>query len=86
MLSNRVAMMNVHAQHAVDEDRWPPDQPKEYIPLVLIQHQEQRTKEQDSEMAKLIQTGDIDSVASNQLVPKYHHKLRHYNMSSIPAL
>ena len=70
MFSNRVAMMNVHAQHTVDEDTWPPDQPKEYTPLLLIQHQEQRTKEQDSEIAKLIQTGDIDSVASGQLAQK----------------
>ncbi|XP_065914025.1 protein NLRC3-like isoform X2 [Dysidea avara] len=75
LLSNRVAMMNVHAQDSVDEDTWPPDQPKEYTPLLLIQHQEQRTKEQDSEMAKLIQTGDIDSLASGQLASKHYNKL-----------
>ena len=53
-------MMSVHAQDSVDEDTWPPDQPKEYVPLVLNQHQEQRTKQQDSEMAKLVLTGNID--------------------------
>ncbi|XP_065885602.1 protein NLRC3-like isoform X1 [Dysidea avara] len=74
ILSQRVAMINSHAQDSVDEDTWPPDQPKDYTPLVLIQHQEQRTKEQDKEMAKLTQTGDIDSIASGQLAPK-HHKL-----------
>ena len=68
-------MINSHAQDSVDEDTWPPDQPKDYTPLVLIQHQEQRTKEQDKEMAKLTQTGDIDSIASGQLAPKHHCKL-----------
>ncbi|XP_065885615.1 protein NLRC5-like isoform X2 [Dysidea avara] len=75
ILSQRVAMINSHVQDSVDEDTWPPDQPKDYTPLVLIQHQEQRTKEQDKEMAKLTQTGDIDSIASGQLVPKHHRKL-----------
>ena len=68
-------MINSHVQDSVDEDTWPPDQPKDYTPLVLIQHQEQRTKEQDKEMAKLTQTGDIDSIASGQLAPKHHRKL-----------
>ena len=66
-LIDRIIMINAQAQHCVDEDTWPPDLPKDYTPLVLICHQEQRTKEQDCEMAKLIQTGDIDSVASGRL-------------------
>ncbi|XP_065886389.1 protein NLRC5-like [Dysidea avara] len=82
ILSQRVAMINSHAQDSVDEDTWPPDQLKDYTPLVLIQHQEQRTKEQDKEMAKLTQTGDIDSIASGQLAPKRrkldsHETLQH---------
>jgi len=71
-LSNRVAMINEKAQHSVDEDTWPPDQPTEFIPLLLIQHLQQRTKEQESEMAKLIQTGDIDSVGRGQVISKRH--------------
>ena len=74
-VSHRVGMINAHKQDSVDEDTWPPDQPKDYTPLVLIQHQEQRTKQQDTEMAKLTQTGDIDSITSGQLVPKHHCKL-----------
>ena len=68
-------MMNMHVQDNVEEDTWPPDQPNEYTPLLLIQHQEQRTKEQDVEMAKLIQTGDIDLVASGYLAANHHHKI-----------
>ena len=66
-------MINAHAQDIVDEDTWPPDQPKDYTPLALIQYQEQLTKEQYIEMVKLTQTGDIDAVASGQLPP--HCKL-----------
>ena len=77
ILSSRMAMMNVHVQDTVDEDTWPPDQPKEYTPLLLIQHQEQRTKEQDNEMAKLIQTGDIDLIATGELLCKRQKQESH---------
>ena len=69
-------MINERAQYSVDEGTWPPDQPKEYTPLVLIQHQEWRTKEQDIEMAQLVQTGDIDSVACGQLAPIHRRRLQ----------
>ena len=36
----------------VDEDKWPPNQPKGYTLLVLIRNQEQNTKQHDSEMGK----------------------------------
>ena len=68
-------MMNVHAQDSIDEDTWPPDQPKEYTPLLLIQYQELLSKDQGSEMAKIIQTGDTESVVSGQLASKHYHKL-----------
>jgi len=76
-------MINEKAQHSVDENTWPPDQPTEFTPLLLIQHQQQRTKEQESEIAKLIQTGDIDSVASGQLVPKRHKLDSHDTLQHI---
>ena len=74
ILSQRVAMSNTHALDCVDEETWPPNQPKNYIPLVLIHHQEQRTKQQDSELAKLTQTGDIGLIPGSQLASKYHRK------------
>jgi len=72
ILSQRVAINNTHAQDSVDEDTWPPDLPRGYTPLVFIQHQEQRTQQQDCELVKLTQTGDIGSIASGQFD---HHKL-----------
>jgi len=56
----------------VDFDSWPSDQQREYIPLALIQHPEQRTKQQDCNMAKLTQTGDIDPILNIQLAFKHH--------------
>ena len=69
-------------QDSVDEDTWPPEQPMDYTPLLLIQHQEQRTKQQDNTIAKLTQKGDIDSIAKGQLAPKFcrldsHETLQH---------
>ena len=60
------------AKTNVDFDSWPSVQQKEYIPLILIQHPEHRTKQQDCNMAKLNKTGDIDSILSVQLAFKHH--------------
>ena len=58
--SQRLAMVNAHVLYSVDEDKWPPDQLTDYTPLLFIWQQEQRTREQDSELDELTQTGDID--------------------------
>ena len=47
----------------VDDNIWPPDQPKIFTPLLLIHYQGHRTPEQVTTMAKLMYTGDIDKVA-----------------------
>ena len=59
-------------ESSVDVDSWLSDQQREYIPLTLIQHPEQRTKQQDCNMAELTQTGDIDPMLSVQLAFKHH--------------
>ena len=73
-----VSQSNVRERFNADEETWPPDQPKNFTPLVLIHHQGQHTTKQATAVAQLIQTGDIDeitSLASNRSVPKHHHKL-----------
>ena len=73
-----VSQSNVRERFNADEETWPPDQPKNFTPLVLIHHQGQCTTKQATAVAQLIQTGDIDeitSLASNRSVPKHHHKL-----------
>ena len=73
-----VSQSNVRERFNTDEETWPPDQPKNFTPLVLIHHQGQHSMKQATAMAQLIQTGDIDditSLASNQSVPTNHPKL-----------
>ena len=73
-----VSQCNVQERFNTDEETWPPDQPKNFTPLVLIHHQGQHSMKQATAVAQLIQTGDIDeiiSLASNRSVPKHHTKL-----------
>ena len=73
-----VSQSNVRERFNPDEETWPPDQPKNFTPLVLIHHQGQHSMKQATAMAQLIQTGDIDeitSLASNRSVPTNHPKL-----------
>ena len=73
-----VSQLNVRERFNTDEETWPPDQPKNFTPLVLIHHQGQHSMKQATAMAQLIQTGDIDeitSLASNRSVPTNHPKL-----------
>ena len=78
ILSEMVSQCNVRERLNTDEETWPPDQPKNFTPLVVIHHQGQYSMKQATAMAQVIQTGDIDeitSLANNQSVPKHHPKL-----------
>ena len=46
----------------VDDDTWPPEQPTNFTPLLLIHHQGHHTPEQVTAMAELMRTGDIGKV------------------------
>ena len=72
MLSNMVGQLNVQARFRVDDDTWPPDQPKNFQPLVLIHYEGHHNLQQAMAITKLTQTGDIASLASSQPVPKRH--------------
>ena len=73
-----VSQRNLQERFNSDEEIWPPDQPKNFTPLVLIHHQGQHSMKQPTVVAQVIQTGDIDNIttmAGNQSVPKHHPKL-----------
>ena len=73
-----VSQCNVRERFNTDEETWPPDQPKDFTPLVLVHHHGQHSMKQATTMARVIQTGDIDeitSLASKQSVTKRHPKL-----------
>ena len=64
ILSNRVRQISIQTRFMVDDDIWPPEQPKSFTPLLLIHHQGSHTAEQVTAMAELMYTGKIDKVAS----------------------
>jgi len=54
----------------------PPEQPKTFTPLVLIQHQGQHNFKQSTAIAEFVEQGHIDKVvSSSDTVAKHHHKL-----------
>ena len=73
-----VSECNVRERFDTEEEPWPPDQPKDFIPLVLIHHHGKYTTKETTEIAQFIHTHDIDevtSLASNQSVLIDHPKL-----------
>ena len=73
ILSEMVSQCNVRERINPDEETWPPDQLRNFTPLVLIYHQRRNTMKQATARVQLIQTGDIDKITSltrSQAVPK----------------
>ena len=64
MLSKRVREVNIQTRLKVDKEAWPPEQPKTFTPLVLIQHQAHRNLTQSTAMAEFVERGCIDVVVS----------------------
>ena len=76
MLSKRVSKVNVQIQLKADKKAWPPEPPKSFTPLVLIQHQGHRNLKQSTAMAKFVGQGHIDKVVtSGNTIPKHCHEL-----------
>ena len=58
ILSKRVRQINEQTQFMVGDKTWPPEQPTNFIPLLLIQRQGYRTREEATRMAKLMHSDD----------------------------
>ena len=63
-LSQRVREVNIQTRSRVDKDAWPPNPPKTFTPLVLIQHQDDRNVKHSTAMAEFVERGHIDKVVS----------------------
>ena len=75
VLSKRVRKVNIQTWSRVDEEAWPPEQPKTFTPLVLIQHQGDRNLKQSTAMAEFVERGNINKVVTNaNPVPRHHGK------------
>jgi len=61
-LSNRVSQLSIQTHLLVDEDEWPPNQPKCFTPLLLLYHQNQRTHEEETalQFAKTVQSSSFN--------------------------
>ena len=64
ILSKRVREVNIQTQLKVDKEAWPPEPPKTFTPLVLIQHQGHRNLEQSTAMAECVERGYVDMIVS----------------------
>ena len=71
VLSERVSQVTIQTRFAVKEDTWPPKQPKQFTPLLLVHHQGEHNIKQSTALAKL-QSGGIDHLTSTDSVPKCH--------------
>ena len=72
ILSERVREVNIQRQLKVDKEAWPPEAPKTFTPLVLIQHQGHRNLKQSTAMAEFVERGHIDKVVTTtDVLPKH---------------
>ena len=67
----------------LDENMWPPEQPKGFSPLLLLQYQHQKSPEEDTALNKWIQAGNIDTIPS--IVEKHHLELKGAKGTDIKA-
>ena len=70
ILSKRVREVNKQTQLKIDEEAWPPEPPKTFTPLVLIQHQGYRTLKQFTAVTEFVERGHIDKVVSVATFPR----------------
>ena len=68
--------VNIQTRLKADKEAWPPEPPKTFTPLVLIQHHGHRNLEQSTAMAEFVERGHIDEVVpvTTTDVPPKHPK------------
>ena len=74
-LSRHVKGIYKQTRLDVGKDTWPPEQPKDFTPVVLVHYEEQRTTKDVNIITKAVHTGhisDVISAASSQPVTKHH--------------
>ena len=61
ILSDRVRQVSIQTRFAVDKDAWPPNRPKDFIPVLLIHHQGEHTVEQAAalQLAESVHLGGV---------------------------
>ena len=78
-LSSNIKAIYKATRFSVAKDTWPPEQPKEFTPLVLLHHEHEQSMEHVTAITKALNTGAISDVisatSSDPLViqPSLHH-------------
>ena len=62
-LSKIASQFYIQSRFMVYDNTWPPEQPMDFIPLLLMHYQGHHTPEKVAAMAELMYYGDIDKVA-----------------------
>ena len=77
-LSSHVKEVYKVTRFAVTKDTWPPEQPKEFTPLVLLYHEDEHYMRDVTIVAEALSSGAISDVISATMQPSLHHhdKLR----------
>ena len=79
-LSQHLKQFYKRTRFDVGEDAWPPEQPKDFTPVVLVHYEEQRTMKDVNIITEAVHTGhisDIISAASDHLLTKHHQQDSH---------
>ena len=72
-LSGNVKAVYKATRFSVAKDTWPPEQPKEYTPLVLLHHEDEHTIKDVTTITKALHKGaisDVVSATSNEPIAK----------------
>ena len=78
-LSSNIKAVYKARRFSVAKDTWPPEQPKEFTPLVLLHHEHEQSMEHVTAITKALNTGAISDVISATsgeplaIQPSLHH-------------
>ena len=78
-LSSHVKAIYKATRFTVAKDTWPPEQPKEFTPLVLLHHEDEHSMKSVTAITKALHTGAISDVISATtseslaIQPSLHH-------------
>ena len=78
-LSSNIKAIYKATRFSVAKDTWPPEQPKEFTPLVLLHHEHEQSMEHVTAITKALNTGAISDVISATsgdplaIQPSLHH-------------
>ena len=80
-LSSHAKAVYKVTRFSVAKDTWPPEQPKDFTPLVLLHHEDEHSMERVTSLTKALHTGAIGDVisATNSDPFAMHSSIHHHD-------